>query len=152
MRPDPIGLDAGINLYTYCLNHPVNFYDPTGEAFISGSVAVLTLLAMDIIYWYTVYPPFQQFVNGAILGMVNAYEGVDIQTPLCPDPEAAYAGMIGNLLIEALTKGIVYTGQKTSEGLQKLRKRSNERLYDIYRSVDYINRNPGYLFRLFGAP
>jgi len=30
INPDPVGYDAGINLYTYCGNNPTNFIDPSG--------------------------------------------------------------------------------------------------------------------------
>jgi RHS repeat-associated protein len=41
MTEDPIGLAGGdVGLYRYVQNDPVNFVDPTGKFFISGSVLV----------------------------------------------------------------------------------------------------------------
>ncbi|OHB56974.1 MAG: hypothetical protein A2173_09250 [Planctomycetes bacterium RBG_13_44_8b] len=36
LQPDPIGYTAGLNMYTYCGNNPVNFVDPYGLCHKSG--------------------------------------------------------------------------------------------------------------------
>ena len=39
IREDPIGLNGGNNYYLYAGANPITFYDPDGEAIVSGTVA-----------------------------------------------------------------------------------------------------------------
>jgi len=41
LQTDPIGYGAGMNLYTYCGNSPLNWADPTGELKGSGTFSVI---------------------------------------------------------------------------------------------------------------
>ena len=52
LRPDPIGLDGGINPYVYALNSPANWIDPRGEnpVVIVAAVISAPLIAAAIHY------------------------------------------------------------------------------------------------------
>ncbi|AEG00386.1 RHS repeat-associated core domain-containing protein [Methylomonas methanica] len=53
---DPLGFDAGINFYVYCLNNPINCSDPSGKSPLTDTIA-------------------DQISSGSLLN--NAYKGFD---------------------------------------------------------------------------
>jgi RHS repeat-associated protein len=48
LNEDPLGFEAGINLYTYCSNNFINFNDPAGLIKIPGAKAFLTKKAAQL--------------------------------------------------------------------------------------------------------
>jgi RHS repeat-associated protein len=67
LTPDPIGLDGGLNVYSFCGNNPLMFSDPSGldeviihqnsNGFGMGSHALVGLVdAKGRVTWYGYYP------------------------------------------------------------------------------------------------
>lgn len=62
LQTDPVGYVNGLNLYTYCGNNPINFYDPSGlckEFFKGSAVGIAQILAFVALGAAVVYfcPP-----------------------------------------------------------------------------------------------
>ncbi len=50
LQTDPIGYTAGLNLYTYCGNNPLNFIDTYGKNFFGGLVSLIAGNGFDTSY------------------------------------------------------------------------------------------------------
>lgn len=101
LQTDPVGYFAGLNLYTYCGNNPINLVDPDGKfwgSVIGGAVGGII---------GGISGGFQGGITGAISGAVGgAVTGALIGSGIVPAPLAgAIGGAIGSGLNVFLSGG-----------------------------------------------
>ena len=85
LDPETIG---GLNLYAYCYNNPVNYYDPSGHIIVTallvglifGLAALFVLAGTLMLYSEQIGNAFAQFgnmVSNEIQGVLDLFETFD---------------------------------------------------------------------------
>jgi RHS repeat-associated protein len=105
LQPDPIGYQAGINLYKYCNNNAVNFVDPSGEWFETAWDAANVLMGIGSLAYN---------VGHGNLGLAAldaaglAYDVVATAVPFLPGGASAAvkASRAGNTLARSINVGM----------------------------------------------
>ena len=96
---DPMGLSAGMNLYAYCRNNPVNFLDPLGLSRKKSSPASLIDKALD-----TAEAAIQGVFIGALLATIGA--------------ELAVAGVVSAVASSAYAAATIGVAGVAAHGVQ----------------------------------